>query len=102
MNPKELEQALQDAFDGELDVVRAASLREVLKNSPAALDAYCDQALLEMTLRHHASARSRILGEIPSRILLGEHFRQRRGVVISLFAAAAVLLFGWHFHGGVS
>lgn len=92
MISKELECAIQDSFDGKLDDERAASLRVELKNSSEALDAYCDQALLETALRHRAAGRKRVPGTIPSSVLLVERIRNRRAVMVSLLATAAVFL----------
>ncbi len=92
MTPRDLEQAIQDAFDGCLDDKRAAELRAALKASPEALALYCDHALLESELRRHAAGRGRIPGNIPARVRVAERARQRRQVLVSLFSAAAVLL----------
>lgn len=92
MTLHDLEKALQDAFDGNLDESRAQALREAMKQSPGILDAYCDQALLETELRRHFAGRVRIPGAIPAGTRFVEHIGQRKRVMISLFSAAAVLL----------
>ncbi len=93
MNPSELEQAIQDAFDGELDDARAASLREALMQSPEAMDAYCDHALLETELRRHASGRSRISSDSEAG-LRALPKRKSRVIVWALSAVAVLLLAG--------
>lgn len=92
MTQRELEQEIQNAFDGELSEAGAEALREVLRKSPAALDLYCDQALLESELRRHASGRCRVPGTIPYRVRLAGTLRQRRLVWAAALSAAAVLL----------
>ena len=54
MKRRDLEQTIQEAFDG--DESRAAELRESLLKDPAALDLWCDYALLESELRRQAKA----------------------------------------------
>lgn len=92
MTSREIEQAIQEAFDGSLDETRAAVLRQVMKSSPEVLARYCEQALLESELRRHAAGRNKIPGSIPARVRLAERLVQRRQVLVSLLSAAAVLL----------
>jgi ferric-dicitrate binding protein FerR (iron transport regulator) len=92
VSPRELEQAIQDAFDGRLDEARGDQLRDELLRSPAAVDAYCDHALLESELRRYASGLGKIPGQIPASVRVAEHARQRRHVAISILSAAAVLI----------
>lgn len=54
MKRRDLEQEIQQAFDG--DESHAADLRESLLKDPAALDLWCDYALLESELRRQAKA----------------------------------------------
>jgi ferric-dicitrate binding protein FerR (iron transport regulator) len=92
VSPRELEQAIQDAFDGQLDEARMEQLRAELSRSPTAVDAYCDHALMESELRRYASGLGKIPGQIPASVRVAEHAQQRRRVAISLLSAAAVLL----------
>lgn len=92
MTQRELDQQIQAAFDGELSEAGAASLREVLRTSPEALERYCEHALLESELRRHAASRGKIPGTIPYRTRLTGTLRQRRQVRLAALAAAAVLL----------
>lgn len=94
MNPRELEQEIQKAFDGELSESGAEALREALRNSPGALDVYCEHAILASELRRHAANRSKIPGTIPYRTRFAELMRHRRMARLALSAAAAVLLVG--------
>lgn len=94
MNPRELEQEIQKAFDGELSESGAEALREALRGSPEAIDLYCEHAMLESELRRHAANRSKIPGTIPYRTRLAGTLRHRRMVRMAGLAAAAVLLVG--------
>jgi hypothetical protein len=55
MNRRDLEQRVQEAFDG--DDSRADELRKVLLEDSDALDLWCDYALLESELKRHARGR---------------------------------------------
>lgn len=92
MKRRELEQGIQDAFDGGLDDARAAALRKELLASPGALDLYCDQALLESELRRHATGRRKVPGAVSARTAVAAGVRRRKQVWVSLGAAAALLL----------
>jgi hypothetical protein len=52
MNRRDLEQKVQEAFDG--DESRSEELRKALLEDPEALDLWCDYALLESELKRHA------------------------------------------------
>ena len=92
MNSRDLEQTIQNAFDGELSESDADALRDALRNSPGAIDMYCEHAMLESELRRHAVSRGKIPGAIPYRARLAATLRQRRQVGMAAMAAAAVLL----------
>lgn len=100
MNPRELEQAIQDAFNGELDDARGSELREALRNSPEAVDTYCDQAILESELRRLPPGRRKAPKPVRARPLPRAIPRpRRRAPVFAIAAAAAVLLIVgmiWH------
>lgn len=89
MKPREIEQQIQDAFDGE--PVDPRALRESLLADPAALDAWCDYALLDAELRRHARGRLKVPGTVPAREEVVRRTRHRRQIWMSGFAAAAVL-----------
>lgn len=93
MTPANLDRDIQDAFDGELDEISAQRLRDTLRQSPEAIDRYCDHALLESELRRHTAGRKRIPGAVPARTTLASLTRRRRQVAIALASAAAVILF---------
>ncbi len=92
MNPRETEQLIQDAFDGELDESRQAALLDLMRRSPETLDQYCHHALLESGLRRHAAGLRKIPGTVPSVVRLEENRRHRRHVTVSILSAAAVVL----------
>ena len=69
MTPANLDRDIQDAFDGELDEISAQRLRDALRQSPGAIDRYCDRALLESELHRHTAGRKRIPGAVPARTL---------------------------------
>jgi len=92
MKPRALAQEIQDAFDGTLGEARAAALREILRNSPEALDLFCEQALLEAELHRHAEGRRKIPGMLSARAAAHAAIRRRRLIIQSLAAAAALIL----------
>jgi hypothetical protein len=91
MTPANLDRDIQDAFDGELDEISAQRLRDALRQSPGAIDRYCDHALLESELHRHTAGRKRIPGAVPARTTLASFTRRRHQVTIALASAAAVI-----------
>lgn len=99
MTPANLDRDIQDAFDGELDEISARRLRDALRQSPGAIDRYCDRALLESELHRHTAGRKRIPGAVPARTTLASLTRRGRQVTIALaFAAAVILIAGPTLH----
>jgi ferric-dicitrate binding protein FerR (iron transport regulator) len=90
MNRRDLEQEIQDAFDGE--PVDEAAMREALLDDPAALDAWCDYALLDAELRRHSRGRLKVPGTVPAREEVTRRVRRRRQVMVSWMSAAALVV----------
>lgn len=90
MSPRELEQLIQNAFDGE--DVDSAALRDSLLSDPTALDAWCDYAILDAELRRHARGRLKVPGTVPAREEVVRRTRHRRQIWASGLAAAAVIV----------
>ena len=65
MKRRDLEQDIQASFDG--GPVDEAALRKALLDDPAALDAWCDYALLDAELRRHSRGRLKVPGTVPAR-----------------------------------
>ena len=64
MKRRDLEQEIQASFD--VEPVDERALREALLEDPAALDAWCDYALLDAELRRHAHGRLKVPGTVPA------------------------------------
>jgi hypothetical protein len=90
MKRRDLEQDIQAAFDGE--PVDAAALRKALLEDPAALDAWCDHALLDAELRRHSRGRLKVPGTVPAREEVARRVRRRRQVMLSWMSAAALVV----------
>ncbi|MGC4016970.1 MAG: FecR domain-containing protein [Luteolibacter sp.] len=92
MSPDELEQAIQDAFDGVLDDERAAELRDALKASPEALDLYCRHAVLDAGLRRYVAGHNRMEEGVEESAPLSKPSAKRRQLPVSLLATAAIVV----------
>lgn len=90
MKRRDLEQDIQASFDGE--PVDEQALREALIDDPAALDAWCDYALLDAELRRHSRGRLKVPGTVPAREEVKRRVRRRRQVMISWMSAAALVV----------
>lgn len=90
MKRRDLEKDIQAAFDGE--PVDERTMREALLEDPAALDAWCDYALLDAELRRHAHGRLKIPGTVPAVEEVKRRTRRRRMVMASWLSAAAVVV----------
>ena len=94
MKRRDWEQQLQAAIEGEPDPAEAEALRAKLRSEPDWLDAWCHQALLESALHRHAKARGGVPGTPSATLQWREQIRTRRLGLLSLAAAAVVLLAG--------
>lgn len=92
MNPREIETAIQGAFDGTLGEDACRELREVLKSDRAARALYFQQASLHQLLTYRFS-RSQPLETARSLAATRLRLQTRRSVRLAL-AAAAVLVLG--------
>ncbi len=90
MKRRDIEHRIQDAFDGEPSDPHV--LRDTLLENPAALDLWCDYALMDAELRRHARGRLKIPGTVPAREEVARRVRHRRQIWTSGLAAAAVLV----------
>lgn len=90
MKRRDLEQDIQATFDGE--PVDEAALRQALLEDPAALDAWCDYALLDAELRRHSRGRLKVPGTVPAREEVKRRVRKRRQVIVSWMSAAALVV----------
>lgn len=90
MKRRDLEQDIQASFDGE--PVDEAALRKALLDDPAALDAWCDYALLDAELRRHSRGRLKVPGTVSAREEVARRVRRRRQVMLSWMSAAALVL----------
>jgi ferric-dicitrate binding protein FerR (iron transport regulator) len=90
MKRRDLEKEIQAAFDGE--PVDERALRDALLEDPAALDAWCDYALLDAELRRHAHGRLKIPGTVPAAEEVKRRTRRRRIAMASWMSAAAVVV----------
>lgn len=102
MNPRELEQAIQDAFNDGLDDARGAALRDALRHSPEAVDAYCDHAILETELQYLAANRRAVPEDVRAGRLLLNQRRGKRVLLFSAAAAAVLLVAGMIWQRGVT
>lgn len=95
MNPREIEQAIQDAFDGDLDETRAARLRDELKNSPELMEIYCGHALLESELRRHVAGGIPLPVSFKSKVIaFGGSLRKKQHFASILTTAAVLMIAG--------
>lgn len=90
MKRRDLEQDIQASFDGE--PVDEAALRKALLDDPAALDAWCDYALLDAELRRHSRGRLKVPGTVPAREEVKRRVRKHRQVIVSWMSAAALVV----------
>lgn len=90
MKRRDLEQDIQASFDGE--PVDEAALRKAMLDDPAALDAWCDYALLDAELRRHSRGRLKVPGTVPAREEVKRRVRKRRQVIVSWMSAAALVV----------
>ena len=88
MKQRELEQRLQDLFDGRLAEEDLAELEEELRSNPAAKETYRDYVHLQNALQLRAEGVD-LLNVVPMDRVIAR--RQRRHLRNALFAAAAVL-----------
>lgn len=92
MNSRELEQAIQDAFDGALDDERAVLLRQALKESPERLELYCEYALLESEIRRHTDGHRSLPRGFRTKVVAAYHRLRANQLAVSILSTAAVLL----------
>ena len=90
MKRRDLEQDIQASFDGE--PVDEAALRKAMLDDPAALDAWCDYAMLDAELRRHSRGRLKVPGTVPAREEVKRRIRRRRQVMVSWMSAAALVV----------
>lgn len=91
MNRRELEQDLQDLFEGCLGSERLQALQRALRDDPEAQECYLDYAELHNALQLRAEGID-LMQVVPMDRVVER--RQRRMLRISAMAAAAVILFG--------